>query len=134
MAYPYQEIPAQPVCESVLPSTVHEPFMLVVRTAQSLGLEAGVDPEVHARQLAHEGLAYVEATLAHLKQAIRRLPVHCAAHLSLLDQLVQTQLAIARVQGKQSAAPDYPGIERRAGQAPFDADAGSADRAQGQGA
>ena len=113
MAHSHQEIRAQPVGEGLLPPAVQEPFMLVVRTAHSLGLEAGVDPEVHARQLAREGLAHVEATLAHLKQAIRRLPVHGAAHLSLLDQLVQTQLVIASVKGRRNSQPDYPGIERR---------------------
>lgn len=132
MAHPHQEIPAQPVCQGLLPSTVREPFMLVVRTAQSLALEAGMDPEVHARRLEHEGLAHIEATLARLKQAILRLPTHCAAHLSLLDHLVQTQLAIASVKGQQSAPPDYLGIERRGAHEPVDADPGRVDRAQGQ--
>lgn len=93
--------------------TVHEPFMLLVRTAHGLGLDTGMDPVAHERQLEREGVPHIEATLAVLKKAIRALPVHCAPHLSLLDHVVQTQAALASALGPRASPPDYLGTERR---------------------
>ena len=112
--------PAEHACSALLKITVHEPFMLVVRTAQGLGLATGMDLEVHEKQLQFEELPYAQATLARLKKEIRALPTHSAAHLSLLDLLVQTQAALAVALGPQASLPDYLSIERRGVQLPAD--------------
>lgn len=104
---------AQQAGDGLLKATVHEPFMLVVRTAQSLGLDTGLCPDFHRKPLENEALPRLEATLARLKQAIRALPAHSARHLSLLDHLIQTQAAIAFALGQQAAPSGYRGIERR---------------------
>ncbi|MCD2511547.1 hypothetical protein [Comamonas endophytica] len=109
---------ADRVCQSVRQSPVHESFMLVVRTAQNLGLATGMSLDAHEKQLQIEGLPYIDTTLAWLKKEILTLPEHCAPHLSLLDHLVQTQAALAAALGPQGTQPVYPGIERRAAPPP----------------
>lgn len=115
---------ADPVCTGLAKSQVHGSFMLVVRTAQGLGLETGMGPDAHEKQSENEGLSYMEATLARIKQTIHALPMPGAAHLSLVDHLIQTQAAITAAQRQPDAQSDYPGVERRSAQAAVEAQPG----------
>lgn len=103
-------------------STLHGTFMLVVRTAQGLGLATGMELDAHERRLEIDALPHIEATLARLKTDIQALPVHVAAYLSLVDQLVQTQAAAAGIRQKAPAPPHCPDVERRGARAQIDPD------------
>lgn len=101
------------VHKGLLETSVHKPFMQVVKTAENLGLATGARPSAHEKLAKKMGLPYLERTLADLKKTIGALPELSSQHLDLLNRLVQAQAAILTAKAELGAQSDHLGIERQ---------------------